>query len=130
MFLNEVRRILRMKKLILLSAVLFGTAVASQAGVHVDIGIGLPFPPIPLPGRVIVSRPAPVIVERAPVCPPAPVYVEPRYCPPPRVVYVEPRGHYSYPSHHYGHSDWGNHGGHSGHNGGHSGWDNRGGHRH
>lgn len=123
MFLNESRRTLRMKKLILLSAVLFGTAVASQAGVHVDIGIGLPFPPIPLPGRVIISRPAPV-------------YVEPQYCPPPRVfyapppvVYVQPRGYYSYPSHHYDHSDWGNHGGRSEHNGGHSGWDNRGGHR-
>jgi len=130
MFLNESRRILRMKKLILLSAVLFGTSVSSQAGVHVDIGIGLPFPPIPLPGRVIVSRPAPVIVERAPV------YVAPEYCPPPRVVYtpppvvyVQPRGYYSYPSHHYSHSDWGNHGGRSDHNGGHSGWNNRGGHR-
>jgi hypothetical protein len=125
MFLNHPRPILRMKKLLLLTAVLFGTVAASQAGVHVGFGINLPFPPIPLPGRVIISQPAPVYVEPAPVCPPAPVYVEP-YCAP-RVYYPAPR-YYSYPSyrgswghydgHYYGHSSHGSHG--------HGGWDDHG----
>src|SRR5689334_12420991 len=123
MFMNSPRPILRMKKLILLSAVLLGTAVASQAGVHVDVGFGLPFPPIPLPGRVIISQPAPVYVERGPVCEPAPVYVEPRCEPAPRVVYVPQPRYYSYPSYRYGHSNWGHHDSHSS-RGGHSDWDN------
>lgn len=105
-----------MKKLVLLSAVLFGTVVASQAGVHVDVGIGLPFPPIPLPGRVIISHPAPVYVERAPV------YVAPR-CEPP-VVYVprcEPQRYYA-PRPYYGHSGWGDrHGSSWGHGESHHG---------
>jgi hypothetical protein len=69
-----------MKKLLLLSTVLLGAVSASQAGVHFNIGLGLPLPP--LPGVVIGHRcPAPVVVAPAP----APVYVEPApiYAPPP-----------------------------------------------
>ena len=58
-----------MKKMLLLSAVLLGAASASQAGVQVSIGIG-----IPLPG-VVISQPAPVVVAPPPVCAPPPVVV-------------------------------------------------------
>ncbi|MEO6034233.1 MAG: hypothetical protein ABIQ35_03160 [Verrucomicrobiota bacterium] len=114
-----------MKKLILLSAVLFGTAVASQAGVHVDLGFRLPLPPIPLPGRVIISRPAPPVY-----------YSEPEYCEPPQVIYAPPRvvyvpspSYYSYPSYRSGYSRWDNRG-HYGRGWDNYGCDNRGGHRH
>jgi hypothetical protein len=62
-----------MKKILLLSAVLLGAVTASQAGVRVNIGIG-----IPLPGLVI-SQPAPVFVAPAPV-----------YAPPPAVAVAPP----------------------------------------
>ena len=97
------RLIFRMKKILLLSAVLLGTSVASQAGVHLDIGIGFLFP-------------APVIVQPAPACASPPVFVEPHYCEPPQVVYVPPpviyvpqRYYYSRPPYYAGRSDW-NHG--------------------
>lgn len=101
MFQKAVRLILRMKKLLLLSAVLFGTAVASQAGgVHVDVGFRLPLPPLP---RIVISHPAPVYVERERYYAPAP-----RYCEPP-VVYVPrcepPRYYHSHHSHHHGWRD-------------------------
>src|SRR3989442_11475295 len=63
-----------MKRIVLLSAVLLGAVSASQAGVHLNIG--LPLPPLPLPG-IIIGRPAPVVVA-PPVCAaPAPVYEAP-----------------------------------------------------
>jgi hypothetical protein len=74
-----------MKKLIILSAILLGTGLAAQAGVHVSVGIGFPVPP-----PVVISRPAPVIVQSAPqvvygqpACEPAPVYQ-------PNIVYSAP----------------------------------------
>ncbi len=104
MFLNTSRLILRMKKLVLLSVVLFGTVVASQAGVQLNIGFGFPFI---RSERVIVTHPAPVYVERVPVCAPAPVYVAPPRCyAAPRVIYAPPR-YYSYPSQHSYHHDHG-----------------------
>jgi len=78
-----------MKKLIMLAAVLLGTAAASQAGI--DIRIGLPLPPLP---RVIFGHPAPVVVV-------------PGYCAP---VYGYNYGHHPY-SHGYCHP------GNYGHNG-------------
>lgn len=130
-----------MKKLLILSAVLLGTVAASQAGVHVNLGIGLPFPRLPFPGRVIISHPAPFYVEPAPYCEPERVYVEP-YCPPPRVVYVpEPRyyppvyqsyqygrgGYSSRPNYYEGRSTSHNYSGRSHHYDSHSNRDNRGG---
>jgi len=116
------RLISRMKKLILLSAVLFGTAVASQAGVYVDIGFRLPVPPLPFPGRVVISHPAPV-------------YVAPAYCAPPRVVYVPPPvvcvsapRYYPQPVYYSKHSH-GKHHGYPKHGKHHAGRDDRGGHR-
>ena len=75
-----------MKKLLLLGSMLIGLVPASYAGgVHIGFGINLPLPPLPplpLPGRVVVSAP--------PVYAPAPVYTAPAptYAPP---VYVAPR---------------------------------------
>jgi len=117
-FLSWRRLIVCMKKLLLLSAVLLGTVVASQAGVHVDIGIGFLFP---YSERIIISAPPPV-------CAPPPVYVEPRYCvPAPRVVYVPPPVvyvpqryyYYSRPTYYSGRSDWN-------HEHGQSGWNSHG----
>jgi hypothetical protein len=83
-----------MKKLLILSAVLLGTAAASQAG-GIDIRIGLPLPPLP---HVVISAPAPRVivheprvVVRAPVCAPAPVYVPPPVCAPAPVIVAPPR---------------------------------------
>src|SRR5436309_2634648 len=77
-----------MKKYLFLSAVLLGTAVASQAG-GIDVRIGIPLPPLP---GIVIGRHAPRVVVEAPeVCVPAPVVVTPpAYCPPP-VVYASPR---------------------------------------
>src|SRR5436190_23536597 len=98
-----LRQFVRMKKLLVLSAVLLGTAAASQAG-GIDIRIGLPLPPLP---HVVISAPAPrVIVHeprvvlRAPVCAPAPVYVP--VCAPAPVIVVPPRRVvYAAPYHHH-----------------------------
>src|SRR5882724_9549060 len=100
-----------MKKLLLLSAVLFGAVSASQAGVRFNVGVGLPLPLPPLPG-IVISRPAPPVYAVAPpACYAPPVY----YAQPP--VVVEPpsvylgfgpgyygRGWYGHGfNHHYGH---------------------------
>lgn len=63
----------RMKKLIMVAAILVGAVTASPAGASVSISIGVPLPP-------------PIMV-RPPLPPgPPPVVVAPRVCPPPRVV--------------------------------------------
>jgi hypothetical protein len=98
-----LRQFVRMKKILVLSAVLLGTAVASRAG-GIDVRIGLPLPPLP---RIIIGAPAPHVivheprvVMRPPVCAPAPVYLPPPVCAPPvfvprrRVVYAAPHGYY------------------------------------
>ena len=74
-----------MKKLVLLSAVLFGAVSASQAGVRFNVGVGFPLPLPPLPG-VVISRPAPYCAPAPPVCYNAP---QAYYAPPP-VYYSEP----------------------------------------
>ena len=74
-----------MKKLILAGAILVGGIAASQAGVSVNIGIGVPLPPVP---RVVITNPAPV-------CPPA-VVVAPPVCPPRVVVAPCPPVHHRY----------------------------------
>src|SRR5688572_9708643 len=82
-----MRLFLRMKKILLLTTVILGTAAASHAGVSVHIGIPLP----PLPHIVIGRASPPVIVHEPPVvyAPPAPVVVHPpMYCAPPPVVYL------------------------------------------
>ena len=71
-----------MKKILLLSAVLLGAVSASQAGIHLNIG--LPLPPLPLP-RIVIGRPAPVYA--------APVYSAPDYYSTPAVV-IEPPSFY------------------------------------
>ena len=94
-----------MKKILLLSAVLLGAATASQAGVRVNIGIG-----IPLPG-VVIAQQAPVYVA------PAPVYVAPApvYAPPPavvvapRVIVAPPTVYYGYRPGWYGWRGWDHH---------------------
>ena len=108
-----------MKKLLLLSALLFGVVSASHAGVRVDLSLPLPVPP--LPGVTVV---------------PPPVYAPPVYSVPPSVVVQPPYlsfgfGGYGncYPytryygrgwdHRYYGHWDHR----HYGH-----GWDHRGGH--
>lgn len=95
-----------MKKILFISAVsavVLGLAQTSQAGVHVNIGFGLPFP------SVVVTRPAPVVVETAPVCAPvvvaapcAPVVVQPA-----PVVVTEPVYYPVYRHGHYWHDGWG-----------------------
>ena len=86
---NGFRRIERMKKILMLAAVLVGTAAASQAGI--DLRIGIPLPPLP---RVIFGYPAPVVVA-------------PQHCAP---VYGYGYG-YGYGYHAYGHG-YGRHGNH------------------
>ncbi len=75
-----------MKKVIVLTAALMGVVVASQAGVHFDFGVNVPFP-----GDIIIGHPAPApppVVTAPPVVyepTPAPVYTpptEPVYAPP------------------------------------------------
>ena len=92
-----------MKRILLLSAVLLGAATASQAGVRVNIGIG-----IPLPG-VVVSQPAPVVVAPAPVVvAPAPVYAPPpAVVVAPPVVVGPPVVYYGYGPRWYGWHGWG-----------------------
>jgi hypothetical protein len=88
-----------MKKILLLSAVLLGAVTASQAGVRVNIGIG-----IPLPG-VVIAQPAPVFVAPPPVC-----------APPPVVVVAPPPVYYGYRPGWYGYHGWAHH------RGWHQGW--------
>jgi hypothetical protein len=104
-----LRLLFRMKKLLVLSTVLLGTAVASQAGI--DVHIGIPLPPLPHivighPAPPVVVQPPPVVYAPAPaVCAPAPVVVAPPtvYAPPPviygppvAVVRPMPRGYYKH----------------------------------
>jgi hypothetical protein len=75
-----------MKKLLLLSALVFGAVSASQAGIHLDIGL-------PFPHEIIFRAPAPRVYVPAPPVyfEPAPVYDEPQfYAPAPRVVIAPP----------------------------------------
>lgn len=92
----SLRLFSRMKKYLFLSAVLLGTAVATQAG-GIDVRIGIPLPPLP---GIVIGRPAPRVIVREPeICAPAPVIVAPpAYCPP-AVVYAEP--YYSRNSHYW-----------------------------
>ena len=102
----RVRLFTRMKKLLLLSAVLLGTVAASRAGV--DVHIGFPLPPLP---HIIIGAPAPPVVVQEPVVvappvyAPAPVVVAPPVvCAPRPVVVVRPRPVvYAYPHGHYSH---------------------------
>src|SRR5436190_6609610 len=60
-----------MKKLLLLSAVLLGAVSVSQAGVHFNLGFGLPLPPLP---GVVIGAPATVYGPPPVVVAPPPVY--------------------------------------------------------
>ena len=110
----------RTRKLLRMFGTLTFLAVASLAlplsshagGVHVSIGLGLPFPVVVAPQEhvPVVVHPAPVIVARPPVMVAGP-----------HVVYTRP--------YYGGHRHWGDHR----HGGGHRHWgDHRhgGGHRH
>lgn len=85
-----------MKKILLLTAVLVGGAVASQAGVRVGVGVGIPLgAPVPVfvnPPPVVYQVPAPVYTAPPPVvyqAPPPVVYAQPPVVyAPPRVVYA------------------------------------------
>jgi hypothetical protein len=95
-----------MKRILLISAVTFGAMAASQAGVRLGFGIGLP---LVAPAPVVYQAPAPVYVA------PAPVYVAPPvayYAPP--VVYVPaPSVYFGFGPgwHGYRHYGWGHYGG-------------------
>ena len=108
-----------MKKLLLVTTVLFGTMAASQAGVSFHIGLDLP---LPLPVPVIISHRAPVVVSTRPACPPyvvisarAPICVTPPQvvlaAPPCEVapVMIAPRPVYYYPSYYRGYEGYGGH---------------------
>ena len=86
------RLICCMKRILLLSVVLLGAVSASQAGVRLSIGIG-----VPLPGFVI-SQPAPVVVAPPPVCvaPPAVVVAPPVILAPAPVYFGCRPGWYGY----------------------------------
>src|SRR5438105_3750616 len=115
-----------MKKLFLLTAVLFGAVSASQAGVRFNVGVGFPLPLPPLPG-IVIGRPAPY-------CAPAPCYAPPVYYGynEPAVV-VEPPVYFGFGPGYYGHGYYG-HGGYGyrypryNHYYGHGGDHGRGGH--
>ncbi len=89
-----------MKRILLISAVLLGAVTASQAGIHLSIGIG-----VPLPG-VVVTQPAPVVVAPPVVCAPPPAVV----VAPPVVVAPAPV-YYGWRPGWYGHRGWEHHGG-------------------
>jgi hypothetical protein len=83
--------LLRMKKMLLLAAILVGAASASQAGgIGFNIGFGFP---LPTPPGLVISRPVPVVVApRVVVTPPvceSRVVVTPPVCEP-RVVVTPP----------------------------------------
>lgn len=107
-----------MKRIILLTAVLVGSVVASQAGVNVGIGIGVPLPGVAIaPPPVVVAPPAVVVAPPAvPVIPPAIVAPAPGY------YYGYSPGYYGYgwrPGW-YGYGTWGGYrGGWRGYNGWH-----------
>ncbi len=72
-----------MKKLVLLAAIMLGAVTASQAGVRLSLGFGLP---LVAPAPVVVSPPAVAYSAPAPVyqypCPPPVVYSPPYVCAP------------------------------------------------
>ncbi len=77
-----------MKKLIVLSAVLLGASVASQAGInfHFSIGSSLPAydPIISRPAPVVVAAPAPAVAAPQSACTtPAPIVTQSPACPEP-----------------------------------------------
>lgn len=90
-----------MKKLLLVSAVLLGAISASQAGVRLNIGIPLPFLPLPpLPG-IVIGRPAPRAYYEAPPAYYAapPVYEAPApYCYDAPVVIAPPSVYFGFGS--------------------------------
>ncbi len=88
-----------MKKLLLVATVLIGGVAASQAGLNISIGIGLPRPAIVV--RHPVVCPPPVYV--APVCPPRVVVV------PARPVHYRPTYWHGGPQRWRGHSSWTRH---------------------
>ena len=122
MFPNRLRLILRMKKLILITTAIIGTATASQAGVHFSFGLNVPFP-----GEIVIGNgtpvtyaPPPQVISQAPVVyqpvsapiyAPAPVYIpsvpvvaRPVYCAPAAPVcapqwVVAPRPRSWHPAH-------------------------------
>ena len=71
---------------------------AHAGGVHVSVGIGLPFPVVVAPAPVI-AYPAPVIVHRPPVV----------VAPPPVVVHGGYYGHYHQPWRQHHHRPWRHH---------------------
>ena len=118
---RTVRLIYCMKKILVLSAVLFGAITASQAGVPPGIGFGLrlpflprlairaPLPPIPIPTPAVVCEaPRLVYAPAVPVCPPTPVVrlAVPTPCPPGPVFHGEVRGWHGYPGTGWGHGNW------------------------
>src|SRR3954470_4687090 len=108
-----------MKKILLLSAVLIGATMASQAGAAPGIGFGLrlpflprlavrvPLPPIPVPTAVVCEAPRQVYAPVVTVCPPAPVIrlALPAPCPPGPVFHGEVRGWHGYPGRGWDHRD-------------------------
>src|SRR5262249_17031944 len=93
-----------MKKSFLISAVLLGAALVSEAAVNVSIGVGFP-----VATPVIVSRPAPVVAVPVPTvyATPAPVAVAvPPVAVLPAPVVVVPRVVYPYRHSHYAHHGW------------------------
>ena len=77
---------------------------AQAGGVHVSIGVGVPFPEVVYPAPVVV-QPAPVVVAQPPVIVQrAPVIV----APPPMVV-TEPRVVYGYPYYGGSYRHWRHH---------------------
>jgi hypothetical protein len=120
--LNRTYRLIWcMKKLILLGAVLLGAATATQAGVRLSFGFGIP---LGAPAPVVVSPPPVVYQVPPPVyyTAPAPVYTAPApvYTAPPAVVYAPPPVVYAPPPTVYfrfgtgwrGYYGWGHHGWH------------------
>lgn len=93
----------RMKRLILIGAIIVGAVTVSQAGLSVSISFGIPLPPPP----VVIRPPLPVcpppVVVAPPVCPPR--VVLPPVCPPSRVVMPCPPSPYrhEYRYEHRGH---------------------------
>src|SRR6266850_3142349 len=111
-----------MKKLLLLSAVLFGAVSASQAGVRFNVGLGFPLPLPPLPG-IVISRPAPYYAPAPPVC----YAPRPAYYSAPAVVVEPPSVYFGFGPGYYGYGHGGY--GYRYHNYYGHGWDHgRGGH--
>jgi len=82
-----------------LALVTLGAPSVARAGVHVSVGIGLPFFPVP---RVAVVAPVPYpVVVGGPVVYSAPVYYGPGFVP--RRAYFRPARFHRGCGHRYGH---------------------------